>query len=285
MRSEREMQFRRVLRRWWREARRPFPWRETEDPYRILVSEIMLQQTQAARVVPYYETFLRRYPTVHVLARAPQADVVRLWSGLGYNRRAVALHRAAYAMAHEWKDNVSTRLSDLTALPGVGDYTARAVLAFAYNKNVAPVDTNIRRILMRHFGKTAERDVQAFADSMVPRGRARDWASMLMDFGALVCTAKNPSCSLMDLKHILEPRPGVRQKPFANSDRFWRGRFVEALRVEQQPITIRRLRLRAEGLADMRITSQRAEHLVSELVIDGLIRRISLSSCSRLTLA
>lgn len=285
MRSKRETQFRRVLRRWWREARRQFPWRDTEDPYRILVSEIMLQQTQAERVVPYYEMFLRRYPTVHVLARAPQADVVRLWSGLGYNRRAVALHLAAYAMAHEWKDNVPTTLSDLTTLPGVGDYTARAILVFAYNKNIAPVDTNIRRILMRHFGKTAERDVQAFADSMMPRGRARDWTSMLMDFGALVCTAKNPSCSSMDLKHILELRPNVRQKPFLNSDRFWRGRFVEALRVEQQPVTVRELRARAEGLADMRITSQRAEHLVSGLVIDGLIRRISLSSCSRLTLA
>ena len=126
---------------WYERVKRPLPWRATRDPYALLVSEVMLQQTQAARVVPYYHAFLERFPDPHALAAAPAADVLAAWSGLGYNRRALALQRAAaHVAAHGWPE-------DLTELPGVGAYTAAAVASFAWDAQAAAVDTNVRRVL------------------------------------------------------------------------------------------------------------------------------------------
>src|SRR5919199_4820353 len=128
---------------WYARARRPLPWRSTRDPYALLVSEVMLQQTQAARVVPYYEAFLARFPDAAALARATPADVLTVWSGLGYNRRALALHAAARIVAERgWPD-------DLTELPGVGAYTAAAVGSFAWDRQEGAIDTNVRRVLAR----------------------------------------------------------------------------------------------------------------------------------------
>ncbi len=137
---------------WYARVRRPLPWRETRDPYALLVSEVMLQQTQAARVVPYYEAFLARFPDPAALAAAPPRDVLEAWSGLGYNRRALSLQRAAREVAeHGWPD-------DLDQLPGVGPYTAAAVGSFAWDRQTAAIDTNVRRVLERHDGTIRPRE-------------------------------------------------------------------------------------------------------------------------------
>src|SRR3954469_18813699 len=160
-----------LLAEWFRRNGRDLPWRQTRDPYAILVSEVMLQQTQVARVVPRYLRWLERWPTVGALAAAEAADVLREWQGLGYNRRALNLQRAARAVAAGgWPD-------DLTSLPGVGEYTAAAVTCFAFGRPVLPVDVNVRRVLER-------------------TGSAFDYrcAQALMDLGATVCIARVPRC-------------------------------------------------------------------------------------------
>ncbi len=161
---------------WFSDAGRDLPWRRTRDPYAILVSEVMLQQTQVERVVPRYLRFLERWPTVGALAAATTADVIREWDGLGYNRRAVNLHRAARAVAASgWPD-------DLTTLPGVGPYTAAAVANFAFGRDVLPVDTNVRRV--------QERTGHAFDAAC---------AQALFDLGATVCLARIPRCDVCPL--------------------------------------------------------------------------------------
>src|SRR6476661_2858186 len=152
---------------WYAQNERALPWRETRDPYAVLVSEVMAQQTQVDRVVPRWERWLQRWPTIEALAAAPAADVIREWQGLGYNRRALSLHRAAQQVAAEgWPE-------DLTELPGVGRYTADAVSSFAFGRDVLPVDVNVRRV--------SERTGQTFTPAA---------AQALMDLGATVCVAR-----------------------------------------------------------------------------------------------
>jgi A/G-specific adenine glycosylase len=175
---------------WYERVRRPLPWRFTRDPYALLVSEVMLQQTQAPRVVPYWERWLERFPDVSVLAAAPVRDVLASWSGLGYNRRALALQRAASVVA------VSGWPADLTSLPGVGPYTAAAVSSFAWDAQVAAVDTNVRRVLSRRAGVDLPlRDVAARAVSLLPTGRAALFNQAMMELGATVCRPRTPACA------------------------------------------------------------------------------------------
>ena len=170
---------------WFREHGRDLPWRRTRDPYAILVSEVMLQQTQVSRVVPRWTEWLERWPTVEALAAAPRADVIVAWQGLGYNRRAVSLHEAARRVAeHGWPD-------DLTELPGVGRYTADAVGAFAFGRPVLPVDVNIGRVLERTGGTFGPEAAQA-----------------LFDLGATICLARVPRCDVV---------PACRGVPFARA--------------------------------------------------------------------
>jgi A/G-specific adenine glycosylase len=198
-----------LLLAWFRGDRRDLPWRKTSDPYAILVSEVMLQQTQAERVVPRYLRWLERWPTVEALAAAALADVLREWQGLGYNRRALNLHRAARAVAeHGWP-------ADLTELPGVGDYTAAAVRNFAFGDDVLPLDTNVRRV--------QERTGHAFG----PRS-----AQALMDLGATVCLARVPRCGICPLAEEC-PSRGRRYEPLRKQSRFegsFRQRRARALR-------------------------------------------------------
>jgi A/G-specific adenine glycosylase len=195
---------------WYAENGRDLPWRRTRDPYAILVSEIMLQQTQVARVVPRWEDWLARWPTVEALSAASPADVIRAWQGLGYNRRAVNLHRAARVVAGRgWPD-------DLTELPGVGRYTADAVGLFAFGRPVLPVDVNIRRVL--------ERTGAGFAPAS---------AQALMDLGATVCLARVPRCGECPLAGACPSRdrryePARKQGPFEGS---FRQRRAAALRL------------------------------------------------------
>jgi A/G-specific adenine glycosylase len=195
---------------WYAENGRDLPWRRTRDPYAILVSEVMLQQTQVARVVPRWEDWLARWPTVEALAAASPADVIRAWQGLGYNRRAVNLHRAARVVAGRgWPD-------DLTELPGVGRYTADAVGLFAFGRPVLPVDVNIRRVLERTGAEFGPASAQA-----------------LMDLGATVCLARVPRCGECPLAGAC-PSRGRRYEPARKQGAFegsFRQRRAAALRL------------------------------------------------------
>jgi A/G-specific adenine glycosylase len=197
------------LLRWYGDNGRPLPWRETRDPYAILVSEVMLQQTQVERVIPRYRRWLAHWPTVETLARAPAADAIVEWQGLGYNRRALNLHRAAVHVAtNGWPD-------DLTELPGVGPYTAAAVGNFAFGRDVLPVDTNVRRV--------RERTGEQFDATC---------AQALFDLGATVCLARIPRCEACPLAEHC-PSRGSRYEPLRKQGRFegsFRQRRALALR-------------------------------------------------------
>jgi A/G-specific adenine glycosylase len=206
-----------LLLAWFAENGRDLPWRRTRDPYAILVSEVMSQQTQVERVVPRWQRWLERWPTVEALAAAPAADVIREWQGLGYNRRALSLHRAAQQVAaHGWPD-------DLTELPGVGRYTADAVASFAFGRPVLPVDVNVRRVS----GRTGH-------DFSPAAGQA------LMDLGKTVCLARVPRCSVCPLAAGCPSRgrrfePSRRQGPFEGSFRQRRAAALRAVVAGSQP--------------------------------------------------
>jgi A/G-specific adenine glycosylase len=256
----------RALLEWSARTRRDLPWRRTRDPWAVLVSELMLQQTQVPRVVPKYEAFLRRFPTVAACAAAPVGEVVKAWAGLGYNRRAVNLHRAAVALAGS---SPPGDLAALLALPGIGPYTARAVLAFAYEEPVCPLDVNTARPLARAFGVTSQEE----ADALVPADRAWEWNQALMDLGATICTRRGPRCEECPWAAAcawratggLDPAaPAGRQSRFAGSDRQGRGRVVDALR--RGPVPIDRL----PEVAGWPDDPDRTRRAVDSLVADGL---------------
>jgi A/G-specific adenine glycosylase len=227
---------------WFRRAGRDLPWRRTRDPYRVLVAEVLAQQTQAERAAAAYPRFLERFPTVEALAAASPAEVLRAWQGLGYNRRALALRACAQAVAARggWPATVG----ELAKLPGVGPYTARAIACFAFEQDVAPVDTNVARVLARSLagadpGQLGTAARQRLADQALPAGGGNAWAwsSALMDVGAIHCRPR-PRCAGCPLALRCRwralgpaaPPPIPRaQAPFATSERRWRGAVVRAL--------------------------------------------------------
>jgi A/G-specific adenine glycosylase len=224
---------------------RDLPWRRTRDPWAVLVSEVMAQQTGVDRVVPHYQRFLARFPDPAACAAALVGEVVRQWAGLGYNRRAVSLHRCAQVLVAEHRGRLPADLAALLALPGVGPYTARAVLAFAYEREVGVVDTNVGRVLARWEGRTLRpTQAQALADGLVPAGRAWGWNQAVMELGGTVCARRRPRCAVCPVRPwcawaaagLPAPDPadgsagvGTRQPRFDGSDRQGRGRLVEAL--------------------------------------------------------
>jgi A/G-specific adenine glycosylase len=227
---------------WYAAERRDFPWRQTSDPWAVLVSEVMLQQTQASRVAERFPRLLARFPTPHAIAAAPVADVLAAWSGLGYNRRALTLRRAgAIVAADGWPQTVA----GLEGLPGVGRYTARAVAALAFGQPVGAVDTNVRRWLVRRFGQETTASMatlQVLADRLAAAGgRAAEdaaaWMHASMEFGARVCTARAPSCPTCPIRRGCPARghdvgvPVKRQPAFHGSERAVRGRLIRALAV------------------------------------------------------
>jgi A/G-specific adenine glycosylase len=236
---------------WFEANRRELPWRTTRDPYRILVSEVMLQQTQVDRVIPYYHAFLERFPTVQALAEAPTADVITAWAGLGYNRRAVNLQRTARSVVSERNGEFPRTMPELMALPGIGPYTAGAIACFAFEQEVAFLDTNMRRVLHRLFvgvdvPKLAakESELLELAAELVPPGDGWRWNQALIEFGALQCTARRPACVICPLQADCNAFPAIqsalatlpagtrlkKEGPFSGSNRFYRGRVVDALR-------------------------------------------------------
>jgi A/G-specific adenine glycosylase len=230
---------------WGADHRRDFPWRHTADPWEILVSEVMLQQTQAGRVVSYYQAFLQAFPTPTDCARARPADVVRIWSGLGYNRRALNLHRAAQTIATEHAGVIPDDDHALRSLPGIGPATARAVRSFAFGADVAVLDTNVIRVLSRAINAAPLKATQAakLADRLVPSGRSWEFNQGLFDLGATVCTPR-PACAECPLTRmcgwhksgLADPDPWRTspttrpQSRFAGSDRQGRGQLLKVLR-------------------------------------------------------
>jgi A/G-specific adenine glycosylase len=212
-RAERTRQaaaFRRGLLRWYRRHGRDLPWRRTRDPYHIVVSEFMLQQTQVSRVEAYYQRFLERYPTIHALAAAPPAAVRESWEGLGYYRRAANLHRLAQTVVAEHAGVLPSDPAALVRLPGIGRYTAGAVACFAYERVAATVDTNVARVIRRVFhprsrmdGGRMDRVVWATALAILPRDGKRAWEvnQAVMELGALICTARTAKCEVCPVRN------------------------------------------------------------------------------------
>ena len=273
---------RRELLAWSDRTRRDLPWRATRDPWAVLVSEAMLQQTQVARVVPRYERFLARFPTPTACASAPVGEVVTLWAGLGYNRRAVNLHRTATIVVAEHDGRLPADLDALLALPGIGPYTARALLAFAWERDVGVVDTNAARVLARLGGRSlTAREVQARADEAVPAARGWAWNQAMLDLGATVCTSRAPRCGDCPVAAGCAWRGAGRPEPdpargsagtstgqsrFEGSDRQGRGRLVAALR-EGGTVAPGQIAA-AAGWPDDPL---RAAAAVASLVADGLV--------------
>ncbi|TAK05598.1 A/G-specific adenine glycosylase [Patescibacteria group bacterium] len=271
---------------WYRRHGRMLPWRGETDPYRILVSEVMLQQTQVDRVIPFYERFLERFPTVEALAGASAADVIRLWGGLGYNRRALFLQKTAQAVVARggWPKDVD----GLQELPGVGPYTSRALAVFAFGARLSVLDVNVRRWVQRvvfgpEWGRAAKDDaaLQDAADALVPRG-SYDWNQAIMDFGSAVCTAKRPACVSCPLATVCKARPAIERKgmeitasrrkkvvPFKESQRYVRGLVLMLLRERPSlavPALLTSLQQRDRGITELRVVKA-----LTGLAADGLI--------------
>jgi A/G-specific adenine glycosylase len=236
---------RRALLAWAPDGWRELPWRRTRDPWAVLVSELMLQQTQVARVVPRWQQFMARWPTAASCAADAPAEVVRAWAGLGYNRRALNLHRSAVAIVERHAGEMPADLPALLALPGIGPYTGRAVLAFAFGHDVGVLDTNAGRVVARAVaGRSLRRaEAQGLADELVPAGGGWSWNQAVLDLGATVCTARAPACGRCPLAAVCRwrleggPDPAAgsagtsgRQSEFEGSDRQGRGRLLDALR-------------------------------------------------------
>ena len=269
---------------WYRREHRDFPWRHTSEPYAVLVSEVMLQQTQASRVAGRFPRFMAQFPTAAALAHAPQAQVLAEWTGLGYNRRALALQRAAQAVAeHGWPVDVA----GLERLPGIGPYTARAVASLAFGQAVGVVDTNVRRWLVRRFGIGAAdgSGLQGLADALAASGRGTPeetsaWTHATMEFGASICAARLARCDICPIARGCPSRgiagrvPVTRQASYAGSSRARRGALLRMLAL-------------AEGNALAAQTARRQlsldpntfQTLLAGLERDGLLHRSGARLC------
>ncbi|WP_263356365.1 A/G-specific adenine glycosylase [Acidicapsa ligni] len=208
-------ELRRCLLAWYGHNRRDLPWRRTADPYAVWVSEIMLQQTRVAAVLPRYEDFMRNFPSVESLANAAEADVLALWSGLGYYRRARMLHKAAKVVAFEYRGVMPLVAAELRALPGIGAYTSAAIASIAFGEAVAVVDGNVERVVQRLAGWGSEsasgqaklaRDVELMANRILDPGRPGDFNQAMMELGATVCLPRNPNCLLCPLEGFCQTR-------------------------------------------------------------------------------
>jgi A/G-specific adenine glycosylase len=206
--------FQRGLLTWYAAHKRDLPWRNTDDPYNILVSEIMLQQTQVERVIPKYEEFLHRYPTLEALAKAPVEEVRQTWYPLGYNIRPVRLHSIAREAVEKYGGKIPDDPEALQSMKGIGRYTAGAVLSFAFRRAAPILDTNVRRVLHRVFiGQgdakrySLQNDLWELSEALIPPGNAYDFNQALMDFGATVCTARKPVCLICPLQEFCKAFP------------------------------------------------------------------------------
>ncbi|MBN1498036.1 MAG: A/G-specific adenine glycosylase [Spirochaetes bacterium] len=254
--------FRSIIYAYFRKHARDFPWRRTDDPYRILVSEIMLQQTQTGRVTEKYLEFIRAFPAVQDLARAPLRDVLAVWQGMGYNRRARYLHELAIRIVEAHDGVIPDSPGELVALPGIGRATAASICAFAFNRPVVFIETNIRAVFIHFFlhdrEGVSDDDILPLAAATLDRNHPHRWYSALMDYGAML-KKRHPNPSRKSAHH-------AKQKPFAGSRRELRG---EALRtvLAQPGITVRRLATAVRRPEDEVVS------VVDDMVREGLVRK------------
>ena len=278
---------RRSLLAWHRRHGLPAPWRLSRDPYQALVAAVMAQQTQMARVLPKFEQFLTAFPTIEALARASRGQVLRLWAPLGYNLRAVRLHRAAQQVVRE--GGFPRTAEALQRIEGVGPFTAAIVASFAFGERVAAVDTNVRRVVGRLLrgddGSLGEETLRAAADALVAPRAAGRWNQAMMDLGARVCTAREPRCAVCPLAPWCRYRAasarrrgrGARwttrraSEPFRGSRRYYRGRIIEALRALPAGAALTRRALLARLNVDGGLDKVRLAELIAALQRDGLV--------------
>jgi A/G-specific adenine glycosylase len=289
---------------WYAVEQRDLPWRTTSDPYAILVSEIMLQQTQVDRVLPKYQQFLEVFPTLTTLAEAATAEVIAVWVPLGYNMRAVRLQSIARQVIAEHAGRIPDTIEELLTLKGVGRYTAGAIACFAYHKQVATVDTNIRRVLHRIFlglehpePRANDAQMLSLAEQVLPQDSAYNWNQALMDMGATICTSNAPQCDrcplqtncqayvemgqyslfpsgtiLRRLRKVAEKKSTYKAQPFTSSNRYFRGRIVDLLRTlpAGQPMTLEELgpKIKADFSKEELPWLQ---NILARLVKDGLL--------------
>ncbi len=289
MPRKRIQEFHELIFTWFQTNQRDLPWRHTHDPYAILVSEVMLQQTQVDRVLNYYPAWLERWPTFEALAHAPSADVIRAWAGLGYNRRAVNLLRAArFILERGGFDRFQTS-QELASIPGIGPGTAGALMNFVWNIDTPFLEVNLKRIFQRWaygpetiIGWRSDRELREVAKAVLPAGLARIWPHALMDFGALACRPGDPLCEHCPLQKLVAKRNqklkknelDMREKtvvptqPFKTTNRYWRGRIIDALRTHNQ-LTVSQL---LKALPEYHLLKpSRYQQLLKDLNRDGLL--------------
>ncbi len=286
-----EAEAKQALVAWFNAEGRDLPWRRVRDPYRILVSEVMLQQTQVDRVIPKYHEFLALFPDAKTLAQASAGDVLRAWSGLGYNRRALNLQRACQAVVERFDGEFPHDVEELLSLPGVGPYTAGAIACFAFEHDVGFVDTNIRRVLHRISAgpelpepKLTERELRELASRSVPEGQGWVWNQALIELGAIICRARTVACEICpvgdwcDSRYVIRqaiaatPRTRTPGPRFEDTSRYVRGRIVEFLREHPEG-------LQSNELADRIRPAEPNTHWIhpylDALEIEGLIERVA----------
>ncbi|MFC6771679.1 A/G-specific adenine glycosylase, partial [Halorubrum pallidum] len=277
---------REALVEWYRADHRAFPWRRTEDPYAILVSEVMSQQTQLDRVVPAWEDFLEQWPTTADLADADRADVVAFWSShsLGYNNRATYLHEAAGQIETEYGGSFPETPTELQELMGVGPYTANAVASFAFNNGDAVVDTNVKRVLYRAFAEIRnadDPDYESVANALMPAGESRIWNNAIMELGGVACGKKprcdEEGCPWREWCHAYQTgdftAPDVPTQPsFEGSRRQFRGRVVRLLgEHDEMDLDTLGHRIRVDYTPDGEHGREWLRGLLSDLAEDGLL--------------
>lgn len=279
-------QFQNLILDWFATNQRDLPWRHTHDPYAVMVSEVMLQQTQVDRVKNYWPAWLDRWPTFENLANAPTADIIRAWAGLGYNRRAVNLKRAAEFILKEGSFTYFDTLAKLQTIPGIGPGTAGALMNFVWNIDTPFLEVNIKRILQRLAigpetinGWAKDKELMEVAKAVLPANKARIWPHALMDFGALACRPNDPFCETCPLGKILPPKrlldkskpSTLHPKPsikFETTNRYWRGQILKALHTQSQSVS----NLYRELLKlNPELAPNRFKQLANDLKQDGLI--------------
>lgn len=267
---------------WYKKNKRDLPWRRTHDPYYILISEIMLQQTQVPRVIEKYTSFIKRFPTLQKLARARTATVITEWKGLGYNRRALFLQRTAQAVVKEHEGKFPKNLETLKSLPGIGDYTARAILSFAFKEKVAMMDVNHRKFYARIFPNAKnDKELLRLAEDMLfglTRQQYYNWNQGLMDFRSALAKGETGG----ELDWFLKKYPPQetsyknsdtskkKKKPFKETDRYVRGRIIDLLREEKKVSLARTKKV-------LNVENEKFERVIQGLIRDGLIKQVQKS--------
>jgi len=253
--AERIQEFQKKVFSFYQKNKRDLPWRKTTDPYKILLSELMLQQTQVNRVILYYEKWIARWPDIHALASASLAEVLQAWMGLGYNTRAINLHKAARKIVIEFDSNVLEAMKQYKEIPGVGRYTSQAVQIFSTNADLVTIDTNIRRIFIKEFHlpeEVSDKELWRLAEKCLPKGRSREWHNALMDYGALHLTSQKTGI-----------KPKTQQSRFEGSDRQIRARILRCLLNDTMSLS--------ELKKTFRIEQKRLRRILDKMVTEKII--------------